>query len=126
MIIHTLRNVRGLMVLLYVVTIAGVLWPAVHEELGMRITVWNCIVPTIGLFAVLYASNKNRARQLAATVFAAVTMMTVFALVGAWAVTPLDIDPHSGMTVIVFVYLPIVSMMVAGAAYLIARVNLAD
>ena len=113
------------MTVLYVIAIAAVLWPAIHEQLGWRIAAWNCIVPTLGIISVVVASDKKAAR-IAALAFALIAMLTVFAFVAAWAFAPLDIDPHSATTVLVFVYLPIVSLALAAAAYLIVRVNVAD
>ena len=120
------RRTKSLIVLLYAGSVAAVLWPATHESLGWRIAAWDCIVPTVGFLLVLFGSNNNRPARIAALVLLAVASLTVFAFVGAWAFRPLDTDPHSVTTVLVFVYLPIVSAILAGAAYLIARVSVAD
>lgn len=125
-ITQILRRSVALTLLLYVSAIAAILWPAIYEPLGWRITAWNCIVPTFGLLAVMFSSGKSSAPRGGAVIFATVAMLTVFAFVGAWAFTPLDNEPHSATTVIVFIYLPIVSLALAGAAYLIAQVNFAE
>lgn len=46
----------------YAAVIAVVLYPALHEQLGTKLLLWNCIPPTIGLIVIRQRStNLGRA-----------------------------------------------------------------
>ena len=46
----------------YAAVIAVVLYPALHEQLGTKLLLWNCIPPTIGLIVITTAFDKSRPR----------------------------------------------------------------
>ena len=43
----------------YVAVIAVVVYPAIHEEVGARVLVWNCIPPTLSLLVIATAFHKS-------------------------------------------------------------------
>ena len=95
----------------YVAVIAVVVYPAIHEEVGARVLVWNCIPPTLSLLVIATAFHKSRPRMISSMVFAllAAAVTTFFSVI--WFFTPLDLDPHSGTTKLVFVFSPIFSLV---------------
>jgi hypothetical protein len=54
----------------YVAVIAVVVYLAIHEEVGARILVWNCISPTLSLLVIATAFQKSRPRMISSPVFA--------------------------------------------------------
>jgi hypothetical protein len=111
----------------YVAVIAVVVYPAIHEEVGARVLVWNCIPPTLSLLVIATAFHKSRPRMISSMVFAllAAAVTTFFSVI--WFFTPLDLDPHSGTTKLVFVFAPIVSLglraLGSGVAWFVVRVT---
>jgi hypothetical protein len=103
----------GWIALAYATVIALVLYPALHETLGLTITLWNCVPPTLGLIVIVSALGKSRRRLMVAATFAVLATASTAFFAGAWALTPLDTNPHSSMTVIVFIFSPIWSLLVA-------------
>ena len=109
----------------YAAVIGTVLYPAIHEEFGARLLLWNCIAPTVGLLVIVTAFNKSTRRMIVSRTFALLTaaVATFFSL--AWLLTPLDLDPHSATTKLVFVFAPVFSLGLAavasGIAYFVAR-----
>jgi hypothetical protein len=109
----------------YAAVITIVLYPALHEELGAKLLLWNCIPPTLGLLVVARAFDKSRPRLVVSTTFALLTASVTTFFSVAWFLTPLNLDPHSATTKLVFVFAPIFSLGLAiiasGVAWLIAR-----
>lgn len=103
---------------IYGLVVAAVLGPAFHEELGLRIILWNCAPPTLGMIALVATSRKSRRWTLVSTIFATITAILAILLFAAWLFTSLDTDPHSLTTKLVFIHAPIVSLTIAalGAA----------
>jgi hypothetical protein len=99
--------------IVYATVIALVFYPALHESLGPRITLWNCIPPTLGLIVIISALGKSKWCLIVSAAFALLAAASTMFFVGAWIVTPLDTDPHSSMTAIVFAFAPVWSLLVA-------------
>ena len=114
-------------VLIYAAVIALVLYPALHEELGFKLLLWNCIPPTLGLLVIATAFDKSRLRMLVSVTFALFTAAITTFFSAAWLLTPLDLDPHSATTKLVFVFAPLSSIGLAtiasGVTWLVARVT---
>ena len=102
----------------YVAAIAVVVYPAIHEEVGARVLVWNCIPPTLSLLVIATAFHKSRPRMISSMVLLAAAATTFFSVV--WFFTPLDLDPHSGATKLVFVFAPVA--LGSGVAWFVGRV----
>ena len=115
------------MALIYAAVIVLVLYPALHEELGFKLLLWNCIPPTLGLLVIATAFDKSRLRMLVSVTFALFTAAITTFFSVAWVFTPLDLDPHSATTKLVFVFAPVFSLSVAaiasGIAWFVARVT---
>jgi hypothetical protein len=111
--------------IVYAAVIALVLYPALHEQLGTKLFLWNCIPPTIGLLVIATAFDKSRPRLVVSITFAVLTASVTTFFSVAWFFTPLDLDPHSGTTKLVFVFAPVFSiglaMIASGLAWLVAR-----
>ena len=109
----------------YATVIAAVLYPALHEQLGTKLLLWNCIPPTIGLIVITTAFDKSRPRLVVSITFALLTASVTTFFSMAWFLTPLDLDPHSATTKLVFVFAPIFSLGLAiiasGIAWFITR-----
>jgi hypothetical protein len=111
--------------IVYVAVIVLVSCPALHEQLGVKLLLWNYIPPTLGLLVIATAFDKSRPRMVVSITFALVTAIvtTFFSIV--WFLTPLDLDPHSGTTRLVFIFAPVFSFGLAtissGVAWLVAR-----
>ena len=104
----------------YAAVIATVLYPAIHEELGARLLLWNCIPPTVGLLVIVTAFDKSRRRIIVSAAFALLTAAVALFFSLAWFLTPLDLDPHSATTKLVFVFAPVFSLGLAAVASRIA------
>ena len=102
--------------IVYVAVMAIVLYPALHEGLGAKLLLWNCIPPTLGLFAIATALDKSRPRMICSATFALVTAIVATFFSAAWFFTALDLDPHSATTKLVFVFAPVFSLGLAGIA----------
>lgn len=109
----------------YAAVIAVVLHPALHEQLGTKLLLWNCIPPTIGLIVITTAFDKSRPRLVVSATFALAAATVAIFFSAAWFFTPLDLDPHSATTKLVFVFAPIFSLGLAiiasGIAWFITR-----
>jgi hypothetical protein len=120
---HSYRRLIWLAIV-YAAVITIVLYPALHEGLGAKLLLWNCIAPTLGLLAIATALNKSRARMIVSATFGLVTAVVATFFSATWAFTPLDLDPHSATTKLVFVFAPVLSLVVAiiasGVAWFIA------
>jgi hypothetical protein len=97
----------------YIAVIALVFYQALHEGFGVRVILWNCIPPTLGLIVIISALGKSRRRVIVSATFALLAAAVTMFFVGAWLFTSLDTDPHSSMTAIVFVFAPLWSLSVA-------------
>jgi hypothetical protein len=97
----------------YGIVLALVLYPAFHEGFGSRLSLWNCIPPTLALIVLIGALGKTRRRFVPSAAFAIVTAAVTTFFVSAWFFTPLDLDPHSSTTALVFVFAPLWSMGIA-------------
>jgi hypothetical protein len=111
--------------IVYAAVIAIVLYPALHEALGAKLLLWNCVPPTLGLLVIATAFDKSRRRLVVSITFALLTAGVTMFFSVVWFVTPLDLDPHSATTKMVFVFAPIFSLGLAiiasGIAWLITR-----
>jgi hypothetical protein len=121
------RAHSGWIALAYAVVIALVLYPALHESLGLRLTLWNCIPPTLGLIVIVSALGKSRRRLIVSAIFALLAAGVTMFFAGGWVLTPLDTDPHSSTTAIVFVFAPVWSFLIAiigsGLAWFALRIR---
>jgi hypothetical protein len=104
----------------YIVVIALVFYPALHEGLGAKLLLWNCIPPTLGLLVIATAFDKSRPRLVVSITFALLTASVTTFFSVAWFLTPLDLDPHSATTKLVFVFAPIFSLGLAIIASVVA------
>ena len=119
------RRIFVWIVIVYAAVIAIVLYPALHEQLGTKLLLWNCIPPTLGLLAIATAFDKSRPRLVVSATFALAAATVAIFFSAAWFFTPLDLDPHSATTKLVFVFAPIFSLVLAiiasGVAWFITR-----
>jgi hypothetical protein len=99
--------------IVYAAVIAIALYPALHEELGAKLLLWNCVPPTLGLLVIATAFDKSRRRLVVSITFALLTAGVTMFFSVVWFVTPLDLDPHSATTKMVFVFAPIFSLGLA-------------
>ena len=99
--------------IVYVAVIAIVLYPALHEELGAIIILWNCIPPTLGMLAITTALDKSRPGIIVSATFALLTAVVAIFFSAAWFFTPLDLGPHSATTRLVFIFAPVLSVALA-------------
>jgi phospholipid/cholesterol/gamma-HCH transport system ATP-binding protein len=113
------RKFAGIAIV-YVAVIAIVLYPALHEGLGTKLFLWNCIPPTLGLLLITTAVGKSRPRVIASAIFALLAAAVTTFFSAAWFFTPLDIDPHSAATRLVFIFAPVFSLGLATIAFAIA------
>jgi hypothetical protein len=107
------RSHIGWIAFAYAAVIAIVLYPELHESLGPQLTLWNCIPPTLGLIVIISALGKSRRRVIVSATFALLAAALTIFFAGAWVFTPLDTDPHSSMTAIVFAFAPVWSLLIA-------------
>src|SRR5204862_1759158 len=97
----------------YAAVIVLILYPTFHESLGPKLTLWNCIPPTLGLIVIISALGKSRRRVIVSATFALLTAALTMLFVGAWAFHRLDTDQHSSITAIVFAFAPTWPLRVA-------------
>jgi hypothetical protein len=114
-----IHSSRRLTAISYAAVIAFVIYLAFHEELGAGLLLWNCF-PTLGLLVIGTALDKSRARRIVSTTFAIVTAIVAIFFSVAWFLTPLDLDPHSAITKLVFVFAPVISLGLAVIASSVA------
>ncbi len=111
--------------IVYITVVATVLYPALHEGFDARITLWNCLPPTLGLIVISTALGKSSRRIVVSAVFALLTAAVTTFFSAAWFFTPLDLDPHSATTKLVFIFAPLFSLglaiIVSGVAWIVAR-----
>jgi hypothetical protein len=109
----------------YVAVIALVLYPAFHEGFGFKLALWDCIPPTLGLILLASANNEAAHRFTISAVFAIISALIMLFFVIAWFFTPLDTDPHSTTTALVFVFAPLwsigIAIVAAGITWLVTR-----
>ncbi len=114
-------------VIVYIAVIAQVFYPALHEGFGAKVILWNCIPPTLGLILITTALGKSKRRMIVSAVFALVTAAVATFFFAAWFFTPLDTDPHSLTTTLVFIFGPALSLalatIVSGLAWFALRVK---
>jgi hypothetical protein len=119
------RSHVGWIAFAYAAVIALVLYPTLHESLGPKLTLWNCIPPTLGLIVIISALGKSRRRVIVSATFALLAAALTMFFAGAWVFTPLDTDPHSLTTTLVFVFAPVLSLalatIVSGLAWFAVR-----
>jgi hypothetical protein len=117
----------ALIAIIYITVIAFVFYPALHEDFGAKVIVWNCIPPTLGLIVITSALGKSKPRMIVSTVFALFTAGVAAFLFASWFFTPLDTDPHSSTTGWVFVFAPVLSLALAtiasGLAWLVSEIT---
>jgi membrane protein YdbS with pleckstrin-like domain len=117
------HSYRRSLAIVYAAVIAIVIYPALHEDLGAALLLWNCFPPTLGLLAIGTALDKSRVRRIVSTIFAIVTAIVAISFSAAWFFTPLDLDPHSGTTKLVFVFAPIISLGLAAIVSSVAWIG---
>lgn len=105
-------------VIAYIALVGLILCPAVHEGFNARIVLWNCLPPTFGLFVVASSLGKATRRLIVSATFAIVSAAVTAFFVAVWIFTPLDTNPHSGTTVLVFAFAPLWSVGIATVATL--------
>ena len=109
----------------YGTVVALILYPAFHERFGFKLALWDCIPPTLGLIFLATAFEKTTRHFVTSAIFAdfSTLVMVFFAL--AWFFTPLDTDPHSTTTALVFVFAPLwsigIGIVAAGITWLVTR-----
>jgi len=112
--------------IVYIAVIALVFYPALHEGFGVRLSLWNCIPPTLGLIFIITAFGKSKRRIVASATFALLTALMATFFFAVWFFTPLDTDPHSFTTALVFVFAPVLSLALAtigsGVAWFAVRI----
>jgi hypothetical protein len=106
--------------LVYAIVIALALYPGLHEGFAGTVILWNCVPPTIGFVLIIIALRKSKRRLIVPAVFAALTAAVTIFFFGTWFFTPLDTDPHSSMTTLVFTYAPILSLALATIGAVVA------
>jgi hypothetical protein len=97
----------------YALVLGSALYPGLHEGFSGTIIFWNWIPPTIGFVLMISALRKSTLPFIVSAVFAVLTAAVTIFFFGAWFFTPLDTDPHSSMTTLVFVYAPVLSLVLA-------------
>jgi hypothetical protein len=109
----------------YVAVIALILYPAFHEAFGFKLALWDCIPPTLGLVLLAGANSEPTRRFTIAAVFAIISTLSMIFFVVAWFFTPLDTDPHSTTTALVFVFAPLwsigIAIVAAAITWLVTR-----
>ena len=109
----------------YLIVLGLVLYPGLHERFAAPIMLWNSIPPTIALILVINALGKSARRMIVCAVFGFISVGVSLFFVAAWCFTPLDTDPHSALTILVFIYAPALSLasgtIVAAVAWFSSR-----
>jgi hypothetical protein len=102
--------------IVYFAVIALASYPALHEGFGAKVLLWNCIPPTLGLILITTALGKSKRRVITSAVFAVLAAAVATFFFVAWFFTPLDTDPHSSTTTLIFVFAPALSLVLATVA----------
>ena len=97
----------------YVAVVALILYPAFHESFGFKLALWDCIPPTSGLILLASANDEPTRRFTVYAVFAIISALIMMFFVVTWFFSPLDTDPHSTTTALVFVFAPLWSVGIA-------------
>jgi hypothetical protein len=97
----------------YAAVIGLVLYPGLHEGFAGTVIFWNCVPPTLGFVLIMMALGKSRRRVIVSAVFGLIAAVVALFFFAAWFFTPLDTDPHSSSTTLVFVYAPVFSAALA-------------
>ena len=109
----------------YAAVIALTLYPAFHEGFGFKLALWDCIPPTLGLILLASADDEPTHRFTISAVFAIISAPIMLFFVIAWFFSPLDTDPHSPTTALVFVFAPLwsigIAIVAAGITWLVTR-----
>jgi hypothetical protein len=106
--------------LVYAIVIVLALYPGLHERFAGTVILWNCVPPTIGFVLMINALRKSTLPFIVSAVFAVLTAAVTIFFFGAWFLTPLDTDPHSSITTLVFVYAPVLSLALSSIGAVIA------
>ncbi|GEM_PF-6683825 len=104
------RHKRIVVGLAYALVIALLMYLSIREGLGVRLAIWNCVPATLGVIAINSAIKKSRRALMASIAFGGAAAAVSLFFVGAWFFTQLDIDRHSSMTAVVFVFVPLWSI----------------
>jgi len=109
----------------YVAVIALILYPTFHEGFGFKLAMWDCIPPTLGLILLASGGNEPTRHFTISAVFAIISALVMLFFVVAWFFTPLDTDPHSTTTALVFVFAPLwsvgIAIVAAGITWFVTR-----
>jgi hypothetical protein len=109
----------------YVAVIALILYPAFHERLGFKLALWDCIPPTLGLIFLATAFEKTTRHFVTSAIFTGFSTLVMVFFALAWFFTPLDTDPHSTTTALVFVFAPLwsvgIAIVAAGITWFVTR-----
>jgi hypothetical protein len=97
----------------YVAVIALILYPTFHEGFGLKLALWDCIPPTLSLILLANACDKGTRRFATSAIFAIICVAVMVFFVAVWFFTPLDTDPHSTTTALVFVFAPLWAIGIA-------------
>ena len=106
----------------YAAVIGLALYPGLHEGFAGIVIFWNCVPPTLGFVLIITALGKSKRRAIVSAVFGLITAVVALFFFAAWFFTPLDTDPHSATTTLVFVYAPVLSAALATAGSVVALV----
>jgi hypothetical protein len=106
--------------IVYAAVIALVLYPGFHEDFTVHLMFWNALPPTLALVLIISALGKSTRRVIASALFGVMSVMVGFYFALLWFFTPLDTDPHSLTTILVFIYAPLFSLLGATVVAVVA------
>jgi hypothetical protein len=95
----------------YAAVLVLVLYPGFHEGFTVRLMFWNALPPTLALVLIITALGKTPRRALASALFGVTSVMVSVYFALFWFFSPLDTDPHSSTTILVFIYAPLFSLL---------------
>jgi hypothetical protein len=104
----------------YAVVIPLVLYPGFHEGFAFRLMSWNALPPTVALVLIITALGKSTRRVIASALFGVISVVVSLYFALIWFLTPLDTDPHSSTTILVFIYVPLFSLLGATVVAVVA------
>jgi hypothetical protein len=121
-----LANKRLIWLLIaYAIVIAVILYPAFHERFGYKLALWDCIPPTLGMIFLTTGYDKTTRHFVTSAIFASLSTLVMIFFAVVWFFTPLDTDPHSATTALVFVFAPLwsigIAIVAAGITWLVTR-----
>jgi hypothetical protein len=109
----------------YALVLGSALYPGFHEGLPGSVMLWNWLPPTLSFILIATALGKSRRRIAGSTGFGLGTAVVALLFFGCWLFTPLDMDPHSSTTTVVFICAPLLSIalgtIVSGLTWLASR-----